>query len=233
VTGSCVVLALAGCESSQHKSARLEKSAKHSIAEQAHIVKRPSTLVSIQADTVLRTKDRAAAIITVRNKADRPIARVPIEIHVLGAGGEKLFGNDVPGLQTSLIEVPLIRARGSFTWVNDQLSLSSAPKKLEAMVGDPKQRVGGIPELRISKVQLHADPVSGIEAEGKVENRSKVKQVNLVVFGVARRGGKVVAAGRALVPKLKPGRKANFSIFWVGNPRGAKLEISAPPTVLG
>ena len=32
--------------------------------------------------------------------------------------------------------------------------------------------------------------------------------------------------------KVKPGKRARFHAFFIGNPRGARLELSAPPAVL-
>ncbi len=50
------------------------------------------------------------------------------------------------------------------------------------------------------------------------------------MLGVARRGGRIVAAGRAIVPLVKPGKKAKFNLFFIGNPKGARVTLSAPPT---
>jgi hypothetical protein len=52
------------------------------------------------------------------------------------------------------------------------------------------------------------------------------------VFAVAVRGGRVVAAGRAVVSVLPghPGASVPFQIFLVGNPAGATIELTAVPT---
>jgi hypothetical protein len=85
----------------------------------------------------------------------------------------------------------------------------------------------------VSNTQLVQDPVSGIAASGYVKNRSTVDQRGVTVFGVARKGGKIVAAGRAGIKRIRAGRRGRFKIFWIGDPRGATLEISAPPTSFG
>jgi hypothetical protein len=54
-----------------------------------------------------------------------------------------------------------------------------------------------------------------------------------VVFGVARHGDRVVAAGRAVLPQLAAGASARFEVFLVGDARGARLHLSAPPTSFG
>ena len=55
------------------------------------------------------------------------------------------------------------------------------------------------------------------------------------MFGVAIRGGKVVAAGRAIVEKLDPAptkKPVRFKIYFIGDPKGAALKLTTAPTVL-
>ena len=54
----------------------------------------------------------------------------------------------------------------------------------------------------------------------------------LMIYAVARDGKRIVAAGRGQVPKLKPGAKAPFAVYFIGDPRAGKLTLAAPPTVL-
>ena len=63
-------------------------------------------------------------------------------------------------------------------------------------------------------------------------NRSRISQHELVIFAVARRGGTVLAAGRAVVPELAADASARFQVFWVGDPRGGSVQVLAPPTTL-
>jgi hypothetical protein len=79
---------------------------------------------------------------------------------------------------------------------------------------------------------MERDPVSGISVTGRVFNHSNVLQRRLPVFCVARRGDSVVAAGRAILEKVKPGKPAPFTIFFIGDPRDARLTITPLPTVL-
>ena len=53
------------------------------------------------------------------------------------------------------------------------------------------------------------------------------------MFGVARRAGRIVAAGRAVLPELPAGSRLPFQIFFVGDPHGAQLQVSAPATTAG
>jgi len=54
-----------------------------------------------------------------------------------------------------------------------------------------------------------------------------------VVFAVARRGGRVVAAGRGQIPRLKPGKRVRYQAFFIGNAHGAHVAVSAPPPLAG
>ncbi len=79
---------------------------------------------------------------------------------------------------------------------------------------------------------LHDNPI-GVEVEGKVTNKSQLDQKKLVLFAVARSGGKMVAAGRGQIKALKvEARPGTYNIFFIGDPRGADVTVKAPPTVL-
>jgi hypothetical protein len=172
--------------------------------------------------------------VTMRNVTREPLASVPISIDVRGAGNSSLFRNDEPGLEPTLVGTPLLRPGQRFTWVNDQVNAADRPRTVRAKVGNPRGKSPArIPAVTLSSPKLEQDPVSGISAVGSVRNKSKVEQRKLVIFGVAWRGKRVVAAGRAQVNRLKPGKHARYTIFFIGNPRGARLTVTAPPTTLG
>ena len=56
----------------------------------------------------------------------------------------------------------------------------------------------------------------------------------LATGGAPPAGPAVVAAGRGILDALPPAgaKPTRFTIFFIGNPKGAKLSFSAPPTVL-
>ena len=66
---------------------------------------------------------------------------------------------------------------------------------------------------------------------GRLVNRSTRAQGKVLVYAVALKGGRVVAAGRSVVTSLPAhqGASAPFQAFLVGNPAGAKIELSAVP----
>jgi hypothetical protein len=89
---------------------------------------------------------------------------------------------------------------------------------------------GTPPRVSVGGVHTFADPTNGVGVEGTVTNSSKVAQQKLVVYVVARRGGRIVAAGRAVLPEVPAARGTPFQVFCIGSPQGAQLEASAPPT---
>ena len=234
--GAFAALLLTGCESSQSESARLRSQSKLSAPEQGLRIGRVSPDVRVTASTVLndvRAK-RSAAVITLHNTSARVQAALPLAFSVADAAGTKVFANDAPGASTDLTTVPSLPARGTLVWVNDAIVNVTGAQSVAAKVGTGKPAPTSAPRLRLSKVALRNDPVDGVTAVGKVFNDSTVVQQRLVIFAVARRAGKIVAAGRSVVASVKPGPKgARFTVYFVGDPRGARLSLAAPPVSFG
>jgi len=226
------VLAASGCESTQSKSARLAAQAQDVQRERGMRIERENADLTVTARDLVTAGGRTAVAVRLRNRSAAPQARVPILLDVRGRGGAGVFSNDVPGLEPSLTHVPLVPGRGEAVWVHDQITPTAAASAVTVRVGPPEARVGGrLPRLVVGGVRLERDAI-GTAAVGRVENRSDVVQRKLVLYGVARRGGRVVAAGRAQVARLEPGTRAPFRILFVGDPRGADVEVTAPPSVL-
>jgi hypothetical protein len=222
-------LALAGCESSQAKSARLAKSAKGGTKETGVLVKQANPDVHIVATSIVRDQYGAAAVVELSGKGTQ--ADLPLSLVVLDAAGKPAYSNDGAGLEHNLTHVALIQPGMRTFWIDDQVKADS-PKKLEVKVGTSKAAVPGtLPKLVPTGMALEPDP-SGAFTRGTLRNDSAIEQRKLMVYAVAERHGKVVAAGRAGVERLKAHDKATFKVFWIGDPKGAKVRVFAPPTVL-
>lgn len=224
-------IALAGCSSSFAQNDRLEKEGLGaSKAQQGLSVTKENPDVSV-ADTASVTDENGTAIVvTLKSRAKDDQVNVPVGVDVVDAKGTSVFKNDTPGLEPSLVEMPVVPP-GETDWVNDQVQPSGTPAKVKAEVGLPKAKAPTkLPTLTVSGVKLETDPTSGILASGTVKNDSTVDQTKLVAFGVARDGRKVVAAGRAVLPKLKAGKSGIFRIFFIGDPRKGKLAVHIPPS---
>ncbi|MBA3299736.1 MAG: hypothetical protein H0U24_06600, partial [Thermoleophilaceae bacterium] len=136
-------------------------------------------------------------------------------------------------LEPSLVGVPVLPAGASLTWVNDQVLGEGKAKSVKAKVGkDSGGAPAKLPRIDVGRPSLKRDPTSGLAAEGTITNRSDLLQRELTLFAVARKGRRVVAAGRGQVERLKAGKTARYQIFFIGNPSGARIEIAAPPTNL-
>jgi len=226
-----VALVLSGCESSQSKSARLRAASEDSAPEKGLAVARANPDVRVTDSTVLTdTKaKRSAAVITLRNTSGRTQTALPLLFTLTDAAGKKVFSNDLPGASPDLTTVPSLAAGGTLVWVNDVIVNVAGATEAKATVGVGKPAGGTPPKVRISNVRLENDEIDGATAVGRVRNDSAVVQERLVIFAVARRGRRIVAAGRAVVPRLKPGPKgARFTLFFIGDPAGAKLSLAAP-----
>jgi hypothetical protein len=223
-------LAVAGCESSQAKSARLAKAPRASSQEHGVKVTRENPDVRVLSTALVHDQYGTAAVVELRSKARTPQADIPISFVVRG-GGKRLFANDSPGLAKTLTHVPLLLPREHVWWVHDQVSADGATS-VSAKVGTSTTKLPAkLPHLIATGLKLEQDP-DGAYTAGKLRNDSDVTQLELVVYGVAERGGKIVAAGRAGIDRLRPHATKPFKVFWIGKPQGATIHVFAPPTVL-
>lgn len=228
-----LTLVLPACESTQDTSARLERQGGGALREKGVVVTRQNRDVKVISTSAVQDENGTAVVVRLRNTGRRALAQVPITIEVRGAGRKTLFRNDDPGLEPTLVRVPLLPPGHEVTWVNDQVTAAARPRDVKANVGyAPAVRAGSLPRITVTPARLDQDPVSGVAATGFAANRSRIEQRKLVIFAVARMGSRVVAAGRAQIPRLKPGKRARYSVFFIGDPRGAKVSVAAPPTRL-
>jgi hypothetical protein len=230
-------LAFAGCESTQTTSKRLAKEGKNVLKEQAGVkVGAENPDVRVTETAVLKDANGIAAVVGLKNTSKRAQSQLPVGITIKDAKGSKIYANDVPGLDASLTSMALLRSGGEAYWVDNQILGNGAPKALDVKVGRAKGPVPrAIPEITLTKVHFDRD-VSGPYVTGVITNHSKVLQRRLTIFCVARKGSRIVAAGRAVVEKLPPAptpKPIRFSVYFIGNPTGAKLSFTVPPVNLG
>jgi hypothetical protein len=227
-----VAVALSGCETTQEESAKLEKTAKHfTLAHRGLTITHASTQAQVLGATVLRSSEGAVAAVTVRNSSSHTLRAVPIAITVKGTRGQTVYENNAPGLEAGLTSISSLPAHGSVTWVDDQVPSAGEPASISAVAGEASTASG--PEERIEIGALHLGEASTGETSGTLRNRSSITQQKLVVYVLARRGGRIVAAGRAVLPEAAPGVSVPFQAFLVGSATGAKLEASAPASTFG
>lgn len=227
-------VALSACQTTQELSAQRARSAKKLVAEKGLTIGRANPLVAIRTTAVLQDANGIAAVVELRNTGRAAQARLPVAISVTDAKGRPLYRNNLAGLEDSLVSMPLLERGQDAFWVNNQVTATGKPAKVRATVGMAKGRLpANVPSLEVSGVRLTSDSGSVI-AKGTIANKSTVAQRRVTIFCVARRGSRIVAAGRAIVDRVPPtgGKPTPFTVFFIGNPKGAKLSFSAPPTVL-
>jgi hypothetical protein len=225
---------LTACESTQDKARKLQEQGAAIAATQVPLtIDQPSKEVKVLGTTLLHDENGDAIVVEVQNTSKETLVNVPILVDLRDAQGKSIFVNDTFGIEPSLNHIPLLKPGETFEWVNDQLSPNGVPKSAKVTVGVTTEKAPAqLPAIEVEEPTLHDNPI-GIEVEGKVTNKSQLDQRKLILFAVARSGGRVVAAGRGQIKALKvEARPGTYNIFFIGDPRGADVTVKAPPSVL-
>ena len=227
-------LLLGACESSQDKNARLEKQGGGLQQEKGVAVAQENPTVKVAEKSSVTDENGTAVIVRLSSRAPKDQVDLPIIFDLTDAGGESLATNSTPGLQRSLTHAMVVAGKGDTWWVNDQVFATGEPSKITVQVGSSNTPVPReIPDFKPTAPVLKSDPVDGLMASGKISNPTEVDQRKILVTIVATKNGKPVAAGRGIVAKVKPRKRARYTVFFIGNPKGAKLEVATAPTIFG
>lgn len=235
VSGLATLTGLSGCETSAEKSAKLAAQGGSTKQESGLSVARVNSDVRVVEQGAISDANGTAVVLTLRDTARVAMADVPIAIDVQNAAGKSIFRNDQPGADTGLVSAGLLSPGRDFDWVHDQVQAGGErPARITVRVGRP----GGTaaprpPRITVGKLALADDGAGSIEGRGQVTNRSSTVQRSVTVYAVARRGSRVVAAGRAVVDSVPAGAAAPFSIYFIGDPSDARVSLSAAPSVGG
>ncbi len=231
-------VSLSACETTAEKSARLEEIA---LKKQANLplgarglkITKASRTVQVVEAVALHSSEGAAVAVKLRNRSAHGQTDVPLLIHVTGPHGTSVYSNSTPGVAASLVSAAYVPPHGTLVWVDDQLPATVEPKQVRTTVGEGKPATGAVPEVQVANWRIEHEPGGVALVAGTVANRSNVVQHELVVTALAARGGRIVAAGRAVIPEL-PAGTGRFQIFLVGtDPSGAKLTVAVSPSTLG
>lgn len=230
-----VALVVTGCESTQDKSAKIAAELGPVQQEKGLKIGKESKDVEVVSAKLLSDANGAAAVVRLRNRSKDDLVGVPIEVDVLDAKGRSVYTNTIPGIELALAAVPFVEAGGEVAWVHDQILASGKPAKVEVKVGEGGRPFDGKqPRVSVSQPKLEGDPYSGILAGGNVANEAGEDLDRLLLYAVATKGGEVVAAGRGAIEPFKDKPKPQpYNIYFIGDPRGADLEISEFPTIPG
>jgi hypothetical protein len=222
---------LTACQSSQDKSREIRAHA-DATAPKPLVIAKPNKDVKVMGTTLLHDQNGDAIVVGLKNESKETLVNVPILVDVRDPKGKTVYKNNTAGLDFALNHIAVLQPGEAFFWVNDQVT--GEGKTAKVTVGEPEAKPpsGPPPELAVSPPKLQHD-FSGANVSGTVTDKSKVDQDHLILFAVARQGGRIVAAGRGQIKALKVSAKpAPYNIYFIGNPVGAEVEIQAPPTVL-
>jgi hypothetical protein len=231
--GIGTAVAVSACQSSQAKNDALAKQGATILKKEKGLqVTQTSSTVKVLNTAVLTDANGSAVVVTLKNNSAQALESVPIAINVKDAKGKSVFKNDDPGLEPALVSVPQMLPGQTVDWVDDQILASGTPKSVDVKVGVTQQTLPpNPPQVEATPPKLKVDPVSGVQAEGTVKNDSSIQQVNLTLFGVARKGNQVVAAGRGGIKTIAPnGGTRPYHIYFIGDPKGAQVTVTAPPS---
>lgn len=230
-----VALVLSGCESTQDKSANIAAELGPVAQEEGLKIAKRSEDVRVLSATLLSDENGSAVVVELRNDSSRDLADVPLLIDVLDAKGKSVYRNDIPGIEPALASVPLVPAGGDVFWVHDQVLAAGKPASVKATAGAGGEVFSGKPPaVAVSDPKLESDRFTGVAAGGEVVNESGEDIERVLLYAVARQGGRIVAAGRGAIEPLKGTPKpAPYNIYFIGDPAGAELTVSEFPTLGG
>lgn len=234
VVAAVLATGASGCESTQTQSARLERESRATLLDQqgVRVEGRSDSDVRIGRPVVLSDENGTAVVVELRARGDRPLGPVPLSVQLEDRSGTVVGDNAAPGLDAALTAVAVLPANRPVMWVNDQLQVTGRPARATVKAGPAPVLRGTAPRLTVRSDGLESDPTSGVSAVGSVTNGSGEDQRDLVVTAVARRDGRVVAAGRGLIPRVRAGRTVDYSAFFIGDPRSAQLAVSVQPSAV-
>lgn len=230
------VAALAGCSTTQQTAARLRVNDARILASQLPtVVRGHDPAIEVIGLSLVRGSVGSALIVTLHNRAERPVSDLPISIGII-ARHRDVSLNDAAGVNYFQSHIPAIAARGTLRWVFTTPRRLLPESRPFAVVGLPTT-----PQLSVPRTlpDLDGRPIQGLaalrggELQLSVQNRSSLPQYQLPVYATATRDGRYVAAGEAMIAELGGGAVAMLRLRLTGNADGASVSIQTPSTIFG
>jgi hypothetical protein len=221
--------AVSGCATTQDANKRASVQADRTLASRKPLVLRGTDRdVRVVRTSVVSGRDGSAIVVVLRNRGDAPVNDLPIEVGK--RGGDPLNARpNVPYFQS---HAPAIAAGAEATWVYvTKEKIGSGP--VYARVGAPPAiapQADQVPELDVSDAGTHTGK-AGSSVVAEVANGTGIPQYGLDVYAVARHGGRYVAAGRASVTHLGVDQSTELTLNLIGDAKGSRIQIYAPPTL--
>ena len=224
-----VATAVSGCATTQDANKRASIQADRTLASRKALVLRGTDRdVEVVRASAISGKDGSAVVVVLRNRGDEPVSDLPIEVG--RRGGEPLNARpNVPYFQS---HAPAIAPGAEATWVYVTREKIGAGPVYARLGGPPgiAPKIDDVPELDVSQAhERRAKGQSSVVAE--VANPTGVPQYGLDVYAVAKKGDRYVAAGRAAVTHLGVDESTRLTLHLVGDAKGSRIQIYAPPTL--
>jgi hypothetical protein len=233
------VTLLFGCGTTQQEAARLRlNSARLRAAEVRVDVRRANPAIKVESVTVLPGRDGAAVAVRVRNLTASPTSDLPITVRADVPRGSVTL-NGASGLDYFDTHLPAIAAHHELVWVLVTDRRIKPGAGVSATVG---MRPASVPVPRLTalpRLDVIAAPGRQGGVRVTVRNPTSVPQYQLRVYGLARRAGRIVAAGQASLDHLGTHATETLSLTLLGRSTGAnpgggeQLSFEVPPTIFG
>jgi hypothetical protein len=225
--------AMSGCDTTQAKAARGKIRSERTLAAREP-VKIGDRAKDVEADaTLIASDDGTAVVVDLRNTGAESLSDLPIAVGARAEDGDEQELNGAKNLPYYQTHAPVLAAGETTTWVYVGKDKAPAGASAFAEVGAPPspplQTVGSLPTIDIGD----PEPATGNPAKVAVSvtNKDGFTQYDLSVFAWATKGDRYVAAGFADAGDLEQGETEDVTLNLIGDPKGAELHVSAPPTI--
>ena len=231
---SLVLVALAGCTTTQQEAARLRlNSARLRATEESVRVLASSRTVEVSQVSVVTDRTGSAVVVRLQNTGPRAVSDLPISLALISRGGRRRDLNGSPGLGYFATHLPAVPAGGGLSWVYTTNRHLPAAARVTAAIGSaasvPLPRLGSLPRV----VATVGPPLADGRLPVRIRNTSPVPQYQLGVFAVVQRGRRYVAAGQTTVGALAAGADRELLVKLVGDSAHAVVAVQSPPTIFG
>jgi hypothetical protein len=226
-------IALAGCETTQEKSAQIAKRLGNQRADaQQTKIAAANKSVRILRSAIVHGTGGSAAVLELENTSAAAQRDIPIVITAYDASGKAAYTNNTVGPSSPGGELSLLAGHATAWWVDSNvLSSVGEPVRLVAQIGAGSTGAAPLP-LRSANLAGGSNFV-GAYIGGTATNGSGSALSDVTVYAVALAGGRVVAAGQSLIPSLSAHGSTSFQVSVIGSPKGASSAATIAPGHLG
>jgi hypothetical protein len=227
-----VVIALAGCTSTQNEAQRLQLDAARLRSALAGTrVEAQNPTVQPESIRTVSSGTSTAFVVTVHNAGAKAVTDLPISVGYTAASGLRVYLNSGTDLQYFQAHLPVIAAGKRLTWIYTSVKKMPIGVRPFALIG-AKPAVSA--RLTETDVRIHLDYgyASGSHTVTvHLDNPTSVPQYQLQLYAYASAGSGYGAAGNTTVEDLGAGSKQKVTLALVGT-AGRNLRVQAIPTIL-